>query len=339
MKRAAAILWILLLLAPCAFAFKKTLYNGAAKEIKDSYEIAIDSCSGDMLFACRVKTLASDKGYTLFLASPSDTLALRVAGTKVSDPIYDEDCTVFTLTVASSQTVGEGRLPIKVFSKSKGFNTVRIERVGGEIAVFAGAAETMSVSFQGGERLRFGEVVTSVGIIADDDAPITLQSSLVSSELDLRQYLSCGLTHEELSDVVEESYAPCGFWQMLDFDLDDRYLRIGGDYKVAVIPLKEIASEAICARELNLPEGSLAMIYCSGSVASAQLWREGMVKGFMIPGAAQNLWKLLWYDSKGELLDVDSGFSLNSVVVEGTSHVMQLNFPSRYSSLRFLKTN
>lgn len=86
-----------------------------------------------------------------------------------------------------------------------------------------------------------------------------------------------------------------GMWMIYDRQLDDRTLRPGGDYKLAVVR-----------------DGDrYLVVYLDGASRRADRWEPGMVKGVLRPTPFKNVFNLEWLDAGGRKLKGDAKAELD----------------------------
>ncbi len=107
-----------------------------------------------------------------------------------------------------------------------------------------------------------------------------------------------------------------GLWQYFDRDADDRYLRTGGNYTLAILPSSS-------------GEG-FDIVYLSGAKVNSLKWQPGMLKGRLIPNGFINSWTLEAVDASFCIVD---GENHASMTPDGA--ILTLTFPELKSSLRF----
>lgn len=107
-----------------------------------------------------------------------------------------------------------------------------------------------------------------------------------------------------------------GLWQYFDRDTDDRYLRSGGNYTLAVIP-----SES--GDEFNI-------VYVSGAKVNSLKWEPGMLKGKLKGSGFINSWTLEAIDASFRPIDGENHASMTQ---DGA--ILTLTFPELKSILRF----
>lgn len=107
-----------------------------------------------------------------------------------------------------------------------------------------------------------------------------------------------------------------GLWQYFDRDTDDRYLRTGGNYTLAIIP-------SATGEEFNI-------VYVSGAKVNSLKWQPGMVKGKLIGNGFINSWNLEAVDASFHEIEGENHASMTQ---DGA--ILTLTFPELKSTLRF----
>ena len=120
---------------------------------------------------------------------------------------------------------------------------------------------------------------------------------------DLNQYLSAS------SDPVE------GYWKYLDRDMEDKWLRLGGRYTIAIVRADD----------------GYDLIYIDGAQVKKSLWQPGMKKGHMTKTIFSGNYDASWIDATMEPIDKDVQATIENGVI------LTLNFPVYKSQLRFAK--
>ncbi|MDE7348024.1 MAG: LysE family translocator [Muribaculaceae bacterium] len=151
-----------------------------------------------------------------------------------------------------------------------------------------------------------GGIMASVGNV--ESAPI--EDSDIS-EADILYALS-----REETGVIGLS----GLYSLLDFEQDDTYARIGGSYRLAVVP-------ADAGKE-----GEYIIYYLGGARENASCWAPGMKKGRLAPTPFVNVYDVEWRDAEGVWMhhDVQAEF-------DQLAHTLTVKFPYQGSSMRFRK--
>ncbi|MDE6279708.1 MAG: hypothetical protein K2M05_07015 [Paramuribaculum sp.] len=107
-----------------------------------------------------------------------------------------------------------------------------------------------------------------------------------------------------------------GLWQYFDRDTDDRYLRTGGNYTLAVIP-------TLSANEYDI-------VYVSGAKVNSLKWLPGMLKGKLLGNGFINSWTLEAVDASFHDMEGENHASMTQ---DGA--ILTLTFPELKSTLRF----
>ena len=102
-----------------------------------------------------------------------------------------------------------------------------------------------------------------------------------------------------------------GLWMIYDRTLEDNYLRVGGDYRLAI---------------KKSPEGYM-MIYLSGAKVNSSIWEEGMIKGALISTPFEGVFDVRWFDSEGRAIPME----IKAQYDEG---LIKMLFPTLNSELR-----
>lgn len=106
-------------------------------------------------------------------------------------------------------------------------------------------------------------------------------------------------------------------WQYLDRDSDPRLISMGGNYTLAT---------------LTSPDGTIEIIYLSGAQRNSGKWHPLMLKGRLIPTAFENHYDLVWYDTSGTKLDLET----SADIIDGS--ILRLNMPLYGGSFRFRRS-
>lgn len=72
-----------------------------------------------------------------------------------------------------------------------------------------------------------------------------------------------------------------GYWQLLDRNLDESLLRLGGDYRYALVR----------------SEDGYDLLYLSGAKVNPDEWSYGMLKAKLRPSGIKDVWDVVWFDA------------------------------------------
>lgn len=154
---------------------------------------------------------------------------------------------------------------------------------------------------------RVGFFVDSGSELRVEDICISLmQTNKASGEIRKDRYNISKLSRSK--DPLE------GNWAVFDRQLQEQSLKLGGDYRVAIVREDDI----------------YLMIYISGAEKNSNFWEEGMVKAIITPFPVKNVYHVKWILSNGEELDTDVRAQLDE-------NLLTLSFPSYNSTLRLHK--
>ncbi len=123
-------------------------------------------------------------------------------------------------------------------------------------------------------------------------------------------------TEEELFQLkqrLDDSEDPLeGIWVIFDRTLDESLLKLGGDYKLAIVKNHD----------------RYDIIYLEGARVNGNAWKPGMTKGHLLPTPFDGLYNLRWKDSEGKVLS-------NSITAQsGEGNTLLLQFPYHSSTIR-----
>ena len=106
-----------------------------------------------------------------------------------------------------------------------------------------------------------------------------------------------------------------GYWQYLDRDMDDEWLRLGGRYTIATVQAGN----------------GYDIIYIDGAKVKKSLWQPGMLKGHITKTIFTGNYDLFWIDATMEPIDDEAYATVENGVI------LTLNFPTYKSQVRLSK--
>ena len=146
---------------------------------------------------------------------------------------------------------------------------------------------------------------------------IHLDYSLSETAADPIAALATAWTVDDLAARFATSADPLeGFWDYLDRETDERVMKLGGYYTVAIMAVSP---------------GCYDIIYVDGARVNSHKWTVGMRKGTLEKTIFSNHYNLTWVDSTFGLMDEET----SADVEQGT--IMSLNFPIYGSSIRLVR--
>ena len=111
------------------------------------------------------------------------------------------------------------------------------------------------------------------------------------------------------SDSIE------GYWQYLDRDMQDEWLRLGGRYTLAIVRADK----------------GYDIIYMGGAQVKKTMWQAGMLKGHLTKTVFSGNYDATWIDATMEPIDEDVQASIENGII------LTLSFPVYKSQVRFSK--
>ena len=125
------------------------------------------------------------------------------------------------------------------------------------------------------------------------------------------------LTPSEIQGSLARTDDPhAGYWTVLDYDMDDTMMRLGGTYTLALLPDNR---------------DGYRLYYLTGAKVSADDWQPGALKGTLTATAVPGVYTLNWLDA--EHTTIDPGATLQ-FTADGLATV---TFPTLHSALRLLR--
>lgn len=205
---------------------------------------------------------------------------------------------------------------LKGVDTSGSHNFYKIAVVGDRINLYGGN-QTPELLFSG--MMPEGLRADSIGFFLTPGGCVELSEMRLSSrkgkpDLSRATWTDTELLEEYLrgsKDVAE------GYWQPLDRELEETMLKMGGDYRFAIV------------KETD----GYDLIYLSGARVNKENWHPGIPKAHLSPSGIEGIWNVSWTDSMyGEISrDVKAQF-------EGTATLL-IQFPYHNSKLRLQKTS
>ena len=154
------------------------------------------------------------------------------------------------------------------------------------------------------------------GIFLSAGAKIAVERTVLTTESDPPRRIATTWTRESLDQHLSITTDPLeGYWQYQDRDMEDRWLRLGGRYTVAIVAAT----------------GGYDIIYISGAQVNAAQWQTGLLKGHISKTIFDGHYDLEWIDSTFSPIAQDAYAAFENGVL------MTLNFPVYKSQIRLSK--
>lgn len=137
-----------------------------------------------------------------------------------------------------------------------------------------------------------------------------LRASLETEETD-----GCDTVPPDVLEMYSHASSlspPAGKWVWLDYDLQDEWLRPGGNYTLYIIPGAE---------------GEWVMVYAEGASVNAGMWTQGRIKGRMQSARMRGHYHVTWFDSEGNPLEGEAVLG----------QMLTITFPAYGSQIRLIK--
>ncbi len=267
--------------------------------------------SADASFRVADKSM---KGWTAeFTDSTGRGFNMKVTPVLLQDPFGDTDRNALKIIVEDLQT-GDEIANVSVsdgLDPYKGKNSWRLLRNGSNWNLYAGNREFRHrLSF----RSEMGPVFLPQ-IRANGEADIEIMNFV--ADKDFEGIKICTNVMEALEAGIKPGDRISGIYSLLDYEQDDSYAKLGGQYRVALLPCGEKDFE---------------IVYMQGAKVYSDVWREGMRKGKLSASPFANIYDVEWIDAEGVAMphDIKADYDL-------LTHILTIRFPYQNSILRFKK--
>ncbi|MBR5102500.1 MAG: hypothetical protein IK092_05195 [Muribaculaceae bacterium] len=198
-----------------------------------------------------------------------------------------------------------------------GFNFLKVSVENQKLTVAIGDKRLSEVldyqlpQYESDETVGVGYLVSRGAKLMLERSVLTLQSKQATIVNELTPW-----TLDSLYEYFNQSSDPYeGFWTYLDRDIDDKWLKLGGRYKIALV---------------NNGNG-YDIIYIEGAKVKGAQWKTGMLKGRMTKTIFTDNYNAMWVDSTLEPLENDVYATFES------GYILNIKFPLYNSQLRFSK--
>lgn len=158
--------------------------------------------------------------------------------------------------------------------------------------------------------------IDSIGYIVYPGGKITVDNMSVETSGSSMSDISYGMEMDEASirSVLHKSYDKMtGEWAVFDRMLEDNYLRLGGDYRLAIVKNAD----------------GYDILYLGGAEKNPTRWRAGMKKGRLIAGPFKDVYDMEWIDVSGK--------TIRGLKAQYEEPLLRVIFPEMSSELRLGK--
>ncbi len=153
-----------------------------------------------------------------------------------------------------------------------------------------------------------------VGYLVGPGSRVALERAVLTIDNEKQVAPATRWTREALDEYFSASSDPAeGYWKYLDRDMEDKWLRLGGRYTLAVVRAGD----------------GYDLIYIDGAQVKKSLWQTGMLKGHLTKTIYSGNYDATWIDATLEPIDKDVQATIENGVI------LTLNFPVFKSQVRF----
>ena len=157
----------------------------------------------------------------------------------------------------------------------------------------------------------------AVGYLVGPGARVAIERAVLTIDNEKQVMTTSTMwTREALDEYFAVSSDPIeGYWQYLDRDMQDEWLRMGGRYTLAIVRADD----------------GYDIIYIDGAQVKKSMWQWGMLKGHLTKTIFSGNYDATWIDATMEPIDEDVQASIENGII------LTLNFPVYKSQVRFSK--
>lgn len=201
-------------------------------------------------------------------------------------------------------------------SLEDGMNTLSVDVDEHGVTVSIGRIDMLEVVLKSSS-LRRPAGAVAVGYLVGPGARVAIEIAALTIYNDNQVAdLQTEWTREALDEYFAASADPVeGYWQYLDRDMEDMWLKLGGRYTLAVVRA----------------DYGYDIIYMDGAQVKKSLWQPGMLKGHITKTIFSGNYDLFWIDATMEPIDDEAYATVENGVI------LTLNFPTYKSQVRFAK--
>ncbi len=155
-----------------------------------------------------------------------------------------------------------------------------------------------------------------VGYLVGAGSRVSIERAVLTIENDKQVTVASRWTLDELDQYLSSSTDPIeGYWKYLDRDMEEKWLRLGGRYTLAVVRADD----------------GYDLLYIDGAQVKKSQWHPCMVKGHITKTQFSGNYDLRWIDATMEPIGEDAYATVENGVI------LTLNFPIYKSQVRFAK--
>ena len=158
--------------------------------------------------------------------------------------------------------------------------------------------------------------VVQVGYLVGPGSRVAIERAVLTIENENQIAATTLWTLEALEEHFAASADPIeGYWKYLDRDMEEKWLRLGGRYTLAVVRADD----------------GYDILYIKGGQVKKSLWQPCMFKGHISKTIFSGNYDLRWIDATMEPIGEDAYATIENGVI------LTINFPIYKSQVRFAK--
>lgn len=170
----------------------------------------------------------------------------------------------------------------------KGNNSFRLDLIDGAVSLTCGNRKLSTVI----EDLQIGFVPDSIGFIVTPGACISIDDIKFidnsPSNISRPSAWSHFINEDVRKSYFKRSVDPIeGEWEIFDRMLEESKLRIGGNYRLAIVKRK----------------GGYDLLYLDGATINKHNWVSGMIKAKMNETSFEKIYDMEWFDPDGRMIE------------------------------------
>ena len=216
-------------------------------------------------------------------------------------------CAGSTVTPLASTTLKKG------VSLEDDLNTLCVDVDEREVRVSIGKDDLKQV-LEATINRPFGAV--QAGYLVGPGSRVAIERAVLTIENEKQVTATTLWTPDALDEYLSASSDPIeGYWKYLDRDLEEKWLRLGGRYTLAVVRADD----------------GYDLIYIDGAQVKKSMWQPGMKKGHITKTLFTGNYDLTWIDATMEPIDEDAYATIENGII------LTLNFPIFKSQMRLAK--
>lgn len=155
-----------------------------------------------------------------------------------------------------------------------------------------------------------------VGYLVGPGASVAIERAVLTIASDNQVTTTTRWTRQALDEYLAQSNDPIeGYWRYLDRDMEEKWLRLGGRYTLAIVR----------------SDDGYDLIYIDGAQVKKSQWQTCMLKGHIVKTIFSGNYDLTWIDATMEPIVEDAYATIENGVI------LTLSFPIYKSQVRFAK--